>query len=122
MAKILVIEDERPLVQALEEKLVKSGFDIVFASNGQEGLDKAYSEKPDLILLDIVMPIMDGMTMLKKLHSDDWGKTIPVIVLTNLSDNEKITQAMELGSYDYLVKSDWSLEDVVERIREKLEK
>lgn len=84
--------------------------------------DVALLWHPDLILLDIVMPKMDGMTMLAQLREDEWGKTARVITLTNLSDTEKVAEAIEHGSYEYLVKSDWKIEDVVAKVREKLGK
>jgi len=118
--KILVVEDEVSLLQALNLKLEKAGFEVLSAKNGQEGLTTALKEQPDLILLDIVMPVMDGMTMLKKLREDPQAGDVPIIILTNLTDSEKVSEALANQSFDYLVKSDWSLEDVVKRIREKL--
>lgn len=90
------------------------------AKNGEEGLEVALREHPDLILLDIIMPVMDGMTMLARLREDLWGKDAKVIMLTNLSDNEKVAETIAHGTYDYLVKSDWKLEDVVKKVRERL--
>ncbi len=118
--KILVVEDDASLLHALKDKLVHEGFSVFEAKNGAEGLAAALREHPDLLLLDIVMPQMDGMTMLKNLRQDAWGKTVKVIFLTNLSDNENISEAMKLSSYDFLVKVDWKIEDVVRKIREKL--
>lgn len=118
--KILVVEDETPLRDALKDKLVHDGFAVVEAKNGAEGMLLAESDKPDLILLDIIMPIKDGLTMLQELRESSWGKNIPVILLTNLSDNEKVAAALEHGTYDYLVKSNWKIEDVVQRILERL--
>ena len=100
---------------------VQSSFSTLEAKNGEEGLKVALREHPDLILLDIVMPKMDGMTMLRKLREDLWGKTAKVIILTNLSDNEKVAEALEQKSHEYLVKSDWRIEDVVAKVREQLE-
>lgn len=118
--RILIVEDEVSLRSALREKLEREGFEALEAKNGVEGLAAALSEHPDLILLDIIMPVMDGMTMLKKLREDVRGMDAKVIVLTNLSDNEKLADAMEHGTYDYLVKSDWKLEDVVKVVGERL--
>lgn len=119
---ILIVEDELSLRSALSEKLSKEDFEILEANDGQEGLDIAFKEHPDLILLDIIMPIMDGIKMLSKLREDDWGKTVPVLILTNLSDEEKTSEAVEKGVSDYLIKSDYSLEDLMEKIKEKLNK
>ena len=118
---ILVVEDEISLLNALRDKLTRENFAVLEAKNGEEGLEVALREHPDLILLDIVMPKMDGMTMLRKLREDLWGKSAKVIILTNLSDNEKVAEALEQKSYEYLVKSDWKIEDVVAKVRERLE-
>jgi len=121
---ILIVEDEKPLAEALVDKFVSEGFDMLVASDGEEGLDVALKNHPDLILLDIVMPKMDGMTMMKKLREDDWGKSVSIILLTNLSaSGTDIVEGIvrEEPAY-YLVKSDWSIGDIVEKVREVLEK
>ena len=117
---ILVVEDDYSLMNVLRKKLISVGFNVFEAANGEEGLDAVSKHRPDLILLDIIMPKMDGLTMLKKLREDEWGKKAKVILLTNLSDEEKVLKENDLGSFDYLVKSDWSLEDIVRKIRKKL--
>ena len=114
-AKILIVEDEASQRMALVDKFTREGFSVVEAKDGKDGLTIALQEHPDLILLDIVMPVMDGMTMLQKIREDAWGKDVKVIVLTNLSD------ALAHGSYDYLVKSDWKINDVVARVRARLD-
>jgi DNA-binding response OmpR family regulator len=119
---ILIVEDEPELSKALSDKLSEEGFSILEAKNGQEGLDIAKDKHPDLILLDILMPIMDGMTMLEMLREDESCKDIPVIFLTNLDDQEKVSEALKAGSFDYLIKTDWSLADIVKKIKNKLEK
>jgi len=118
--KILIVEDEQDMRQALVDELTREGFQTLEARNGKEGLESALKEHPDLILLDIVMPVMDGMTMMKKLRENESGKDIPVIMLTNLSDVEKVSNALEFEIYDYLVKSNWKIEDVADRVRKKL--
>jgi len=70
---------------------------------------------------NIIMPIMDGMSMLVKLREDNWGKNVPVVILTNLSDTEKIAESMEKKAFDYLIKTDWTLDDIVKKVKEKLE-
>ena len=122
--KILIVEDEQDLCEALIDKLGREGFLPRGAKDGEEGLELALKEHPDLILLDIVMPKMDGMTMFKKLREDKWGKNVPVILLTNLSaTDEKLIKAMvENEPAYYLVKSDWKINDVVEKVKETLEK
>jgi len=118
--KILIVEDEEPLKLTLKKKFKNEGFSVLEATNGEDGLKLTQEKKPDLILLDIVMPVMDGMTMLKKLRKQDFGKEMPVILLTNLADTSDVNKAMELGVFDYLVKSNWEIKDVVEKVKEKL--
>ena len=118
---ILVVEDEISLLNALRDKLTREHFAVLEAKNGEEGLEVALREHPDLILLDIVMPKMDGMTVLRKLREDLWGKSAKVIILTNLSDKEKMAEALEQKLHKYLVKSDWKIEEVVAKVREQLE-
>jgi DNA-binding response OmpR family regulator len=122
---ILVVEDEEILARTLEEKLISEGFDVLKAVDGGEGLQIALTEHPDLILLDLLMPKVDGLTMLKKLREDPWGSKAVVMILTNVSDPAKVAEGMNLGgndgTYEYLVKTNWSLEDVVSRIKQKLE-
>ncbi len=117
---VLIVEDDVHLRQALRDKLIRQGFLVLEAKNGLEGQEVAVREHPDLILLDIVMPIMDGITMLTKLREDAWGKEAAVVMLTNLNDNEKLAAAMAQGSYDYLVKSDHKIEDIVRVVQKKL--
>ena len=117
---ILVIEDEEPLRRVLKDILTVEGYSIIETKDGVEGLEMALKEHPDLILLDIVMPKMNGLEMLKQLRTDEWGKTAPVIVLTNLSDNEDVAKAMEIGAFEYFVKTDIKIDDVIAKIREKI--
>ena len=122
MAKILIVEDEEDMRQALVDKLTREGFDTLEAQDGESGLTVALREQPDLILLDIIMPKMDGMTMMKKLREDAWGKKVPIILLTNLSATEEkiIKGIVENEPSYYLVKSDWKIEDVVLKVKERL--
>ena len=117
---ILLVEDEKSLREILKKKLESNMFNILEAKNGEEGLRKSLEEHPDLILLDIVMPIMDGITMLKKLRKDKWGKDALVILLTNLASAEKKEESIEQNVSDYLIKSDWKIDDLIEKIKNKL--
>lgn len=117
---ILLVEDDQVFLEILRDELSKAGFRIVTAHNGEEGLKAAMSQLPHLIVIDILMPKMDGITMLKKIRESEQGKKIPLLILTNLSDNETIDKALESGAYDFLVKSDWEPKDLVKRIKEKL--
>ncbi|MEK7131286.1 MAG: response regulator [Patescibacteria group bacterium] len=118
--KILIVEDDLELLEVLKKKFAMEKFEVLEAINGKTGLVEAFQHHPDLILLDIVMPVMDGMTMLKKLRADSWGKNVFVILLTNLSDESKVAEAMQHSVFDYLVKADWKIDDVVKKVRERL--
>lgn len=120
--KILVVEDDKALLDVLVKKLNDEKiFEATQARDGQEALDLIKADKPDLILLDLVMPRMDGMTVIKKIRADkNWGKTVPIIVLTSLSDVDTIGGVTEYNIHDFLVKTDWRLEDVVRKVKERL--
>ena len=119
---ILVTEDDGSLRGALDDKLINEGFSILEARNGEEGLKVAFGDHPDLILLDIAMPKMDGMTMLRELRKDAWGKTVPVIIMTNMpSDDENRNKDItELEPTYYFVKTDKTIGEVVDKIKERL--
>ncbi len=119
--KIVLIEDDLVQGNLIAEELIRSDFDVLRAADGRAGLAMVLREHPDLIILDIILPIMDGITMLKELRKDIWGGKAKVIILTNLNDQDKIAEALENQTFDYLVKTDWSLEDLVKRIKSKLE-
>jgi len=116
--KILIVEDDRSLLLALQEKFTNEGFSVVTALDGEEGLIVAEKEKPDLLLLDIKMPKIDGITMARKLK--EGGIDAPIIFLTNLDDAKHISEAIEVSKSDYLIKSDWELEDIVKKVKAKL--
>jgi two-component system, OmpR family, alkaline phosphatase synthesis response regulator PhoP len=120
--KILIVEDEEILLTALSEELKQEGFQVVGAKDGMEGVETAKSEKPDLILLDLVMPRLDGIGALKQMKDDAEIKEIPVVILTNLSDYDKISDALSLGAMDYLVKANYRLEELVNKIKTVLER
>ena len=118
MKKILFVEDEPTLQKALKEVLEKEGYNVLPASNGEEGLSSAKEQKPNLILLDLILPKMDGFEVLKNLKADNECKDIPVIVLTNLEGSSDVGRAIELGATTYLVKAQYSLEEVTKKIKE----
>ena len=121
---VLIIEDHVPVRLALAEKLKKEGVKTLEAKDGEEGLQMALEKKPDLILLDLIMPRMSGMAMLEKLRKgDEWGKHVPVIILTNLNPDDKIMrEVIETEPAYYLVKADWKIEDVVAKAKDFLAK
>jgi DNA-binding response OmpR family regulator len=120
--KILIVEDEEILLTALAEELKQEGFDAIGAKDGEEGVAKAASEKPDLILLDLVMPKLDGIGALKQMKEKPEIKDIPVVILTNLSDYDKVSDALSLGAMDYLVKANYRLEELVSKIKAVIER
>lgn len=103
-ARVLIVDDESDIVSTIQYRLKFCEFEVITASNGKEGLEKAAGEKPDLILLDINMPIMDGHQMLEHLRNQPDLKNIPVIMLTAFSDTRDITKAANLGIADYVTK------------------
>lgn len=117
---ILIVEDETILRTVVAKKLKKEGYTILEAENGEIGLYRAIEHHPDLILLDILMPVMDGVTMLKKLREDKWGKSAHVVFLTNLSDAEGMQDAKAYNVTDYLVKADWSLDNLAQQVEKML--
>ncbi len=117
---ILIVEDDLDLLEVLRKKFTLEKFEVLQAPDGRIGLEDALRSHPDLILLGIVMPVMDGMSMLRKLRADSWGKNVPVILLTNLSEESKVAEGMRHGVYDYLVKADWNISDVVKKVKQRL--
>lgn len=122
MQKILIVEDDAALREALTIALEGEGFKALKAKDGEEGLKRARADAPDLILLDIVMPKMDGLTVMQKLQEKSETKNIPIIFLTNLSDVDTISKVVKQGMFDYLVKADWDIEDLVGLVKKKLKK
>jgi len=118
---ILFIEDESALQKTFGDILKDEGYKMVSALDGEVGLRLAKSEKPDLILLDLILPRVHGFEVLKTLRSDEETKEIPIIVLTNLEGMGDVEKALELGATTYLIKASYSLEEVVEKIKKALE-
>lgn len=118
--KILIVEDDLNLHEILTKELALAGFDTVSAKDGEEGLSVALDERPDLILLDIVMPKKDGVAMLQELRKDAWGKGAAVIILSNLDSTEYIEQTLGKGALDFIVKSRFDTASIVKKIKERL--
>ena len=118
--KILLIEDDSFLSGMYDTKLKLEGFDVVLAEDGAKGLELAVSQGPDIILLDIILPKMDGFTALKHLKENMETKKIPVILMTNLGQKEDVERGIALGAQDYLVKAHFRPSEVVEKIRQYL--
>jgi len=121
--KILIIEDEVSIRKALADKFTRAGFEIVEAKDGEEGLNAVLSHKYDLILLDLIMPHMDGSDFLKRLRVDEFGKDVPVLILTNLNDDVKARKcADEGGKCEFVLKSEAKLEEVLEKAKKMMNK
>lgn len=119
---IMIVEDDSFVMDIYETKLTKEGFNLITAVDGAQAIEKLKKEntQPDLILLDIIMPYMDGLTVLKKIQENESWKFIPVILLTNLSQKEKIQKGFELGAKDYIIKSHFTPSEVMEKINKYL--
>jgi DNA-binding response OmpR family regulator len=121
MAKILIVEDDVLMVKMYQGKFEDDGFDVAVAFDGETGLIKAKEFKPDLILLDIMMPKVNGLEMLKNLKADETIKKIPVILLTNVGGNdEDAEKGLSLGAVAYMVKAQYDAKDVVKKVKEIL--
>lgn len=120
--KIAIIEDDKLLSKMLSERLGEEGFEVIYAHDGKQGLEMVLDEHPDLILLDAIMPIMDGIEMAQKLRQDEWGKNVPVIYLSNFVRLDVLmkTDPEMTGVEDLIIKGDLTVEEMVEKIKEKL--
>jgi DNA-binding response OmpR family regulator len=120
---ILIVEDDRSLLRALVDKFKLKNFHVIDSTDGKRGLEMALKEEPDVILLDILMPKMDGITMLGKLRQENkWGKRVPVIILTNVEpDNNMLQSIIEHKPAYYLVKSDFKIQEVVDKVEDCLD-
>ena len=118
--KILIIEDETDLREAIKTALSYEQFIVCTAKDGEEGIEVALREKPDLIILDLLMPKVDGLAVLKALRADEWGREVKVIVMTALDDMEKISEVIDAGGDEYIVKTDITLNAVVDKVKKKL--
>lgn len=118
--RILIIEDDPSLQKILQEFLGADGFGTIEAMDGEKGADLARSEKPDIILLDIILPKKDGYEVLKELKENQETKNIPIILLTNLGSPADVERALKLGATTYLTKADYKLEEVAKKIKEIL--
>lgn len=120
MKTILFIEDESVLQKTFREIIVQEGYQMISALDGETGLRVAKEKKPDLILLDLILPKIHGFDVLKKLKEENETRDIPVIVLTNLEGLEDVEKTLKLGATTYLVKTNYSLEEILEKIKKAL--
>ena len=117
MRKILIVEDDKFLRDLISKKLTSEGFDIVAAIDGEQGLTMAKESNPDLILLDLILPGIDGFEVLTRLKADNVTAKAPVIILSNLGQREDVERGLKLGANDYLVKAHFTPNEIVEKIK-----
>ena len=116
---ILVVEDDDLMRDELSHTFAQAGYGVSVAKTGEEAIVIALKQHPELILLDVLLPRMGGLEMLKELRLYEEGKNITILILSNLKNDGVIAEAIEAGGYDYLLKADWSLDDVLKKVNEK---
>lgn len=118
---ILIVEDELGYCMVLSNELMRQGFEVVSANNGKEGLEKALTLKPDLIILDLLMPMLGGLAFMDQIRIDEWGKSVPIIVLTNIdADDDIIQNVVKNNPAYYFIKTDITLDDLIGKIKDLL--
>ncbi len=118
--KVLIVEDEPAFLKTLADELAFQGVKVSTASDGRMGLEKALDEHPDLIFLDIILPTMDGIAVVKELRKDAWGKKAVIILLTQVDDVNRVAEALENGVFKYFIKSDQSIPEIIEQTKKYL--
>lgn len=117
---ILIIEDDKFLRELIAQKLIKEGYKISEAIDGEEGIKKVKEEKPDLVLLDLILPGIDGFEVLLRMREESALTRIPVIILSNLGQKEDVERGLKLGAVDYLIKAHFTLGEIIEKIKNAL--
>ncbi|MDD3887169.1 MAG: response regulator [Patescibacteria group bacterium] len=117
LKKILIVEDEAALLYALKAELSHNEFEVIEAIDGEKGLQALEDHRPDVVILDLLLPGIDGFEVLRRIKSKPETKNIPVIILTNLGDKESVEKGKSLGADDYLIKTDYSLEEVMKKLK-----
>ena len=120
MKKVLFIEDESALQRAMSEALEVHGYEVFLANDGEIGIRMAHDKKPDVVLLDLILPRKNGFEVLTELKKDPETNPIPVIILTNLEGTEEVQKAIELGAKTFLIKANYGLNEIIKRIEESL--
>ncbi len=118
MSKILVVEDDKFLREMISRKLDKEGYEVIQAVDGEKGEEKAKSEKPDIILLDLILPGIDGFEVLERIKKEPEVSEIPVIILSNLGQKSEVERGLSLGAVDFLIKAHFTPAEIVKKIRE----
>lgn len=120
--KLLIVEDDEHVSKVYEVKFSKEGYEVIFARNGEEGVEKITKEKPDLIILDLMMPKKDGFVVLEEIKKVPDLSKIPVMILSNLGQETDKERALALGANEYLVKIDYSMQEVIDKAKSYLNK
>ena len=115
--KILVVEDDKFLRELIAQKIMKEGYDVIEAVDGEKGAESIRKEKPDLVLLDLILPGIDGFEVLAKMKSDPSTSEIPVIILSNLGQKDDIEKGLEMGANDYMIKAHFTPAEIIEKVR-----
>ena len=120
MAKILLIEDEQIMLNLLQRKLTEEGYEVSIAKDGEEGLETMAKEKPDIILLDIIMPKKGGFEVMEEMQKDPNLKEIPVIIISNSGQPVELSRAQKLGARDWLIKTEFDPQEVIDKVKKQL--
>ena len=116
---ILIVEDSKLLRAVVRDELERTGFTVIEAEDGKLGIEAALSQHPDLIMLDLIMPVMDGMTMFGLLRADEWGKSVPVIMLTG-EEEGRIASWVNGEQLDFMRKENWMMDEITTRVKNRL--
>ncbi len=115
--KILIVEDDKFVRELIFQKLTEEKFDVFAAKDGEEGVEKAESEKPNLILLDLILPGMDGFEVISRIRKNKETESIPIIILSNLGEKGDVDRGIKLGANDYMIKAHFTPKEIVEKVR-----
>ncbi len=118
--KILLVEDEEIMINLLQKKLTQEGYDVTVAVNGEEGLEKMKEQKPDVVLLDIIMPKKGGFEVMEEMNKDPALKEVPVIIISNSGQPVELDKAKELGAKDWLIKTEFDPQEVLDKVRKQI--
>lgn len=119
--KILIVEDDKFLRELITKKLKEEGYDTVGAGDGEEGIEKAKKDSPDMILLDLILPGIDGFEVLSKIKDDPSVSSIPVVILSNLGQREEVEKGLKLGAVDYMIKAHFTPGEITDKVKSVLE-
>jgi len=117
---ILIVEDDKFLRELIAQKLAKEGYNTLTAIDGEEGIKKIKEEKPDLVLLDLILPGIDGFEVLSRMKDDEDLAKIPVIILSNLGQREEVERGLKLGAVDYMIKAHFTPREIIDKVKEVL--